>query len=358
MRLALVTHRYPPRTGGVETHVRELATRLVDRGHAVTVVSADAGADVPVRSTVEGVRVRRAWALAPGDAVYLAPGVYRAVRDVDADVVHAHNDHALPAVAAAAAAGDRPFVVTPHYHGASADATRDRLLAAYRPIGRRALRRADAVLAVSDWERDRLRADFGVDARVIPNGLDVARFREASPEERDRPYLLTVGRLVAYKGVDRAIRALAEPALDGYDLLVAGSGPDRDAMERTARAAGVADRVTFLGYVDDERLPGLYAGAAAHLLLSEFEAYGMTVAEALAAGTPSVVREGGALAQWAAREGCVGVGEPTPPAVAAAVAAAVDREPSDEGLWTWAEVTDAVADVYRGVLSVGAEPGV
>lgn len=355
MRVAQVTPRYAPRTGGVETHVEWIARELVDRGHEVTVVTADAGSDVPRRERRDGVAVRRCRGIAPGGAVHVAPGVALAVARLDADLVHAHNYHSLPLSFAAVGAGDRPFVVTPHYHGGSADPLRDRLLAAYRPVGGRALRRADAVVAVSDWERRRLRGDFGVAARVIPNGLDVDRFRDAAPRERDgdRPYLCCVGRLERYKGVDRAIRALAE--LPAYDLLVAGDGPYRETAERAARVAGVADRVRFLGYVADEELPGLYAGAAAHLALSTHEAYGMTVAEALAAGTPCVVREAGALTDWIERPCVVGVSDPTPGRTAAAVRDAVGCEPEPESLPAWDAVTESLLEVYGDLLGIGSE---
>ena len=84
------------------------------------------------------------------------------------------------------------MVATPHYHGTSDNDLRDRLLSLYAPLGRWALRRASAVIAVSEWERRQLGQDFGVEARVIHNGLDVNGFRTATPEPRERPYLLTV----------------------------------------------------------------------------------------------------------------------------------------------------------------------
>ncbi|UPW00322.1 glycosyltransferase family 4 protein [Halorussus gelatinilyticus] len=353
MKILQVAPRYAPHTGGVETHVAEISRRLVALGHDVTVFTADAEADLPRRETREGVRVRRFRGFAPGGAFHVAPGVAPAVRRADPDVVHAHNYHSLPAffaalgVAVGGSAGpeDARFVVTPHYHGASASDFRDRLLSLYRPLGGWALDRADEVIAVSDWERDRLRSDFGVEATVIPNGLNAERFADATPEERDRPYLLCVGRLEAYKGVQHAIRALSE--LPEYDLLVAGSGDYREELEAVARREGVASRVEFLGYVADERLPGLYAGASAYLTLSTFEAYGMTVAEALAAGTPCVVREAGALVDWADRPDCESVAAIAPETVAEAVRNAVGRDAPAAALPTWDDVADRVLTRYE-----------
>jgi glycosyltransferase involved in cell wall biosynthesis len=99
--------------------------------------------------------------------------------------------------------------------------------------------------------------------------------------------------------------------------------------------------------VDDEELPGLFAGASVHLALSTHEAYGMTVAEALTAGTPCVVRDARALGDWTDVEGCVGVAEVDPETVAAAVERAAGTAVDYEAT-TWDEVAQAVEERYRG----------
>lgn len=347
MNVLQVTSSAPPRTGGLEQHVWHLSRGLDDRGHDVTVLSADAGTDPAAAEDWNGVAVRRVRGLAPGNRYHVAPGIARAVRRADADVVHAHNYHSLPLLFASLGVTDERFVVTPHYHGASAGPVRNRLLRLYRPLGRRALASADALVAVSEWERGRLREDFDLNATVVPNGVDPERFRDATPEPRDRPYLLTVGRLEPYKGIQHAIRALAHPDLAGYDLVVAGTGPHRDRLEQIATDAGVEDRVSFPGFVPDETLPGLYAGAEVFVSLSAFEAYGLAVSEALAAGTPCVLRDAGALTDWTGRADCVGVTDLSASSIAAAVLAARDRPVAADTVPSWAAVVDQIEAIYR-----------
>ena len=158
MQILQVTPRYPPQSGGVETHVQEISERLVDRGHEVTVITADAGMEGTNRTQQNGVTVHRYRSLAPNEAMHFCPQIAAAVRRSDADVVHAHNYHSFPLFFAALGVGNRRFVVTTHYHGGSANSVRDRLLLAYQPIGRWAVRQADEVIAVSEWEREQLRA--------------------------------------------------------------------------------------------------------------------------------------------------------------------------------------------------------
>ncbi|WP_256545628.1 glycosyltransferase family 4 protein [Halobellus inordinatus] len=343
MKILQVTPRYPPQSGGVEMHVKEISERLVARGHEVTVVTADANAEGERRERRNGVLVRRYQSVAPGDSIHLCPQITTAVRRSDPDVVHAHNYHSFPLFFTALGIGSQRFVVTTHYHGASASSVRDRLLSLYRPFGRWAVRRADEVIAVSEWEEEQLASDFDAEATEIPNGVEVERFADAEPVKRDRPYLLTVGRLEEYKGVHHVIRAL--PELPEYDLLVAGSGPYRGELERIARKEDVENRVEFLGYVDEGELPGLYAGAEVYVTMSEFEAYGMTVAEALAAGTPCVVREAGALSNWCSADGVVCIEETAPVADAVRAASGLEPEPT-ASLQMWDETTDRLLNVY------------
>lgn len=343
MKILFVTHRYPPHTGGVETHVQELAARLMEWGHDVTVFSADAGDDVPTRTTDGDVRICRFRSINSNGAFYFAPQMITAIRRADADIVHAHNYHAFPLFFAAVATIHERFVVTTHYHGQSASAFRDLLLSAYRPFGKWAVRQADEVIAVSEWECDQLNEDFGVNATVIPNGINVDRFTNAKPEERDRPYLLCVGRLEEYKGIQHVIRAL--PVISEYDLVIAGSGPYRGELERTARETGVSDRVHFLGYVEDKRLPRIYAGADVYLSLSEFEAYGMTVSEALAAGTSCVVREAGALKDWLDHPAVEGVDITSPDMISDVINEILGQNP-EYYVPSWSKVTDQVLTRY------------
>jgi len=344
MKILQVAPRYPPQQGGVETHVCEISERLVDRGHEVTVVTADAGEEGFRRERRNGVRIKRYRGVAPDGAMHICPQIMWAVRNADVDVVQAHNYHSFPLFFAALGVGERRFVVTPHYHGGSADTVRDRLLSLYRPFGRWAVRHADAVVAVSEWEQEQLAKDFHVNATVIPNGLDVERFASATPLERENPYLLTVGRLEEYKGVQHVIRAMTE--LPGYDLLVAGGGPYREELERVAQRTGVEDRVEFLGYVDNKELLSLYAGASVYVTMSEFEAYGMTVAEALAARTPCVVRAAGALVDWGANEGVVLIDSTDTISTIEAIQRGMQTKVSTTCLVGWNDVTSSIEDIY------------
>lgn len=157
----------------------------------------------------------------------------------------------------------------------------------------------------------------------------------SASRESGESVLLVAGRLVAYKGIDDAIRALADGGAAGWRLAVAGEAAPGNEDERArlaalARECGVADRVDLLGYVPGvaSLLPG--ADAVAALTRPDpdgpgGEGFGATVWEALRAGVPVVGTASGPAAALIAPDGEAPAGIVVPPGDPAAVAAALKR---------------------------------
>lgn len=202
------------------------------------------------------------------------------------DLVHVHNYHTL--VGHAAIGTQLPIVFTPHYHGTGHTPFAAFLHHLYRPVGARQFTMADAVICVSEAERDLVIKDFpGVSSKVvtIPNGTEP---KHATSDDAltmlDEPMVLTVGRLERYKNVDliiNAFRALPFPAI----LVVVGDGPDRTRLEHHAEASGPGWPVLFTGRISDPMLDRLLARATVVTSASDHEAFGLTLTEGLASGT-------------------------------------------------------------------------
>lgn len=298
MKIAEVCPRYSPYIGGVETHVEELSKRLVRKGHDVTVLSTDPSGRLPKSELLDGVKVLRFPAFAPGDAYYFSPSLRSYIKKAGGfDVVHAHGYHAFPAYFASAAKAPR-FIFTPHYHGHGHTPFRDLLLKPYALLGKHIFDRADRVVCVSEFEKSLVCGDFKCDGKavVIPNGVNKAEFKGLEPYPKGLKVILYVGRLEEYKGVQYAIRAL--PFLPWHRLHVIGRGPYNGALMNEAISAGVNDRVAFMAEQSRGELLRWYATADVLVMLSRFEAYGITVAEALTAGVPCVVASGSALSEF------------------------------------------------------------
>lgn len=147
-----------------------------------------------------------------------------------------------------------------------------------------AAQRVDVFVTLSHYVARRIAKYYHRTARVVPPPVSVDRFAI----RRDTGnYYLIVSRLMPYKRIDLAIEACEHLA---RRLLIAGVGPEEWSLRKIA-----GRHTTFLGFVAEEELPALYAGARA-LLFPQEEDFGITPLEAAACGKPTIAyRAGGAL---------------------------------------------------------------
>jgi glycosyltransferase involved in cell wall biosynthesis len=169
----------------------------------------------------------------------------------------------------------------------------------------------------------------GLTVPVVPNGVHVPAAASPTARMRDAVRLLFVGRLVHQKGCDILLDALAGLRHLPFTLDVVGDGPDRVALEAQAAAAGIADRVTFAGWVPRERMGEHFLAAAAFVLPSHIEGMPNAMLEAMAHGLPVVATDvpGNRDLVEHGRTGLL-----VPPASAEALAAAIERVIGDAGL--------------------------
>ena len=315
---------YAPVLGGIERHIEQLARWQARRGLDVRVLVTGDGRE-PARERRDGVTVIRCPRLGTMASAPLSPALAAELARQRPALTHLHLPYPVGS-AAWLGLGRAPMVAS--YHS---DIVRQRRLGRlWAPFLRRLLARADAVLAGSPpyaASSPFLRA-VQEKVTVVPYGVDPERFRGG---DRDAglarygpgPWLVFVGRLRYYKGLDVLLDAM--PALAGVGLLVAGTGEEEAALRARARGRGVADRVHWLGDLPDEELPDLLAAGDLYVLPASYrsEAYGIAMAEALAAGLPAISTELGTGTSWVNEDGVTGLVVPPrdPGALAAAALA-------------------------------------
>jgi glycosyltransferase involved in cell wall biosynthesis len=189
------------------------------------------------------------------------------------------------------------------------------------PVARTAWRSADLILVQNPDTRDWLPSDVRDRVELFPHVvLDESAWVSSERRQPDGgPIALFAGRLLPYKGVALAIRAIA--TLPRWRLLVCGSGPDLDRLRRIAARYGVSTRVDFRGSVPRPELLELMGRADVFLFPSLHDEGGWVVAEALAQRLPVVCLDRGGPAVLTGS----GVPVATPARTAAALAAAVER---------------------------------
>lgn len=229
-----------------------------------------------------------------------------ALTEFDAPVLHAQDCIGARAAARVRDAGAAVTVVRTVHH---VDDFSSQIL---MDCQRSAILEPDVVLAVSQAWQQTLEQDYGVQAGVIPNGVDLARFsspeRQRTAELREqvgatgRPLILAVGGIEPRKGSDTLVRALAEMKANreiSPVLAVIGGHSFQDHRPYRERVLGLLPElglalgvdVVPLGMVPDVDIPQWYAAADVLAFPSVKEGFGLAVLEAMSAGTPVVTSD-------------------------------------------------------------------
>lgn len=306
-----VSKFYYPKTGGIEWVVKQLAEGVAADGNAVRVLSSvDRG--LGGRDTVNGVSVTKASSLGVVLSVPVAPGFPLNLRSAirDADIAHFHLPDPLSVVSYLLVDDDSTKIVATYHNDIVRQST---ALKFYRPLLDRFLASVDRILATSPslLRQSDFLAPYREKCTVVPLSINIDEYGDYSGREfdlltSDRPTILFVGRLIYYKGLEYLLDAMANVEAD---LLIAGSGELRGKLERRAVEKGVDDKVTFLGYVSDEKLHYCYAKADVFVLpsIAPSEGFGIVQLEAMAYRTPVVNTDIPSGVPWVSKDGETGL---------------------------------------------------
>jgi len=290
------------RFGGTERVIVNLVRCLRERGVECAVAGLFEGGESPARMRVtleeDGFEVCSVG-LERKHMLWRLSRLRRFVRDWQPDVLHCHLFHGHAAgVLLGFPRMKCPMVWTHH----SVDRRRmPHRTAFYRLFSRCARCHAFASGAVRNFQH--ARAGTAPWEEVIHNGIELTPYMAIEP--RAGPAFGALGRLVPEKGFDVLIRAFGRLGRENRDarLAIGGAGPARPALEQLAHAEGLSDRMEFAGFVRD--VPAFLAGINVFVLPSRWEAFGIALLEAMAAGLPCIASRvggmpevGGDLVRW------------------------------------------------------------
>jgi glycosyltransferase-like protein len=298
---------------GAVVHALAIADGLEALGHRAEVWAPDAaGAALQGagRARVRTVAVPREGADPEEIARAAAEALSRTLALAEpADVEHAQDPIAGAALLALRARRGGGAVVRTVHHI-------DVALPGLQESERASIQGADACICLSGYWAERLRAEYGVEAAVVPDGVDAPRFA-SSPLSRaeagdlfgwgDRPAILALGGISRRKGSRALLEAFARARSRlGEGALLAIAGPDRDAGDYAAGWRADAERlglpvargrprpgdaVALLGALPAREMPALYRAVDALAYPSTREGFGVAVLEAAVAGAPAVVSD-------------------------------------------------------------------
>lgn len=154
------------------------------------------------------------------------------------------------------------------------------------------MNRFDRVVSVSPAAADFAYRAYGIESSVVPNAVDLGRFRGVKAEHTDSRRIVFLGRLVERKGAGSLLKAFARLAqtVPDVQLIIAGDGPLRSKLSSQASKLGVSQLVHFRGFIPEDDKPALLASADIACFPSLYgESFGIVLIEAMAAGAKTVL---------------------------------------------------------------------
>jgi len=294
MKIVIVANDYAPTVGGVQTAVRHIAKHMKQHKHSVIVLTALPPGNVPSQELVDDVKVYRfpwtrtpLWSL-PVRAMKTLFGMAKAIYAFKPDLVYVHflTINALYVLLLHYIFSFK-LIVSARGNDIQGIPLRSRV---QHWMLKRLYSRADAALFCSSY----VQHDAAPYLRNIPShayvgvvgdGFDPEEFKESRTYQNSAPYLLAMGRLVHKKGFDLLIHAFASIAEEfpNVQLLIAGDGEERYALENLIDELRMHDRIVLLGFADRGTSIALFWGCEFFVLSSRLEPFGIVVAEAMAA---------------------------------------------------------------------------
>lgn len=384
MKVALLSDCYPPRLGGIESQVRDLARHLLGAGHEVEVFTATPGAAGERHGVIEvedGVPVHRMALRLPLDLPVnplATREIHRRLEAGSFDVAHVHMGVVSPFATDLADLTTRiglPTAVTWHCVLGPGSAIVLRRLGRARAWARRGA----ALSAVSQMAAGRVASllDPGTQVAVVPNAIDLSAWRPADVA-RDAPadvprggvHLVSALRLAPRKRVPALLGILAAARRSVPDSIpmtatIYGEGPLRSLLQRRLDHGGM-DWVALAGRVTRPELARAYAAADAFVSPARLEAFGLAALEARTAGLPVVAVAGSGVEDFVT-EGVEGLLGRSDEELAAAVVR-LARDPllrerirehnlAVEPAQCWPAVIDVVLADYRRAGAINRAAG-
>lgn len=358
----MVTPRFYPSIGGVETHVAQVARRLVQAGVDLTVLTTDTTGMLPAYEQVEGAKIHRVRAWPRHKDWYFAPQIFNIICNGDWDLVHCQSYHTFvaPLAMLAARRAKIPYVVTFHGGGSSShlrNTFRRGQWLMLRPL----LARAAKLIAIAQFEIE-LYGQFlrlpELQFTLIPNGCDLTSVPPMSRTPIRGSRIVSVGRLERYKGHHRLIAALPtvlEHCPDAY-LQIIGTGPYESELRNLSRRLNVEDRVEIGGIAptDREGMAQALGRAALVALLSDYETHPIAALEAASLGRPLLVADTSGLRELAVRGLARSIGlQSSLEQIGAALLDQLRHPliPHDVVLPSWEECATDLLALYRSIVT-------
>lgn len=299
MKILILNYEFPPLGGGGGTMSKELAVRMVQRGHQIDVVTMGFRG-LPDFETIDGVRIYRVHCIRakksscqPWEQLsYIAASkktIRKLLSENHYDLCHAH--FIVPTGVLAKYVKRKyglRYLMTAHGSDVEGYNTKKSNLIIHKlikPLWRSVVKEAEMSVIPSDFLLRLMRKQYEGNYLIIPNGIDLEKYRQ-NPSVSKEHRILSIGRLQKSKNVQALIKAVAKTDMDDWHVDIVGDGPYRKELERLTEELQLENIITFHGWVTNGSETHLSFLHRSSLFVSHsyFENFSVAVTEAIAAG--------------------------------------------------------------------------
>ncbi len=304
MNLLILNYEFPPLGGGAGNATKNLAYELARLGHVVTVVTTGFG-NYPTHENIDGYTVIRLSAMRKrldrSNTVEMISYVFHATWYLFKKLKHDKPDHILTFFALPT--GIVSWIMKVLYNIPYSLSLRGGDVPGFLPKNLHTLHRITMPLTYIVWRSAhnivansrglqslamKTASKIGKNILYIPNGVNTSVFKPSGNPDK-KFHLLFVGRLTEQKGVIHILNALHTlkddtSIINNIKCTIVGDGPLRGELEEKTTQLGITEYVTFLGWVDRDKLPEIYAQADVLLMPSSEEGMPNVILEAISSG--------------------------------------------------------------------------
>lgn len=312
MRILILTTRYFPHIGGVETVVDNLANEFVKSDNEVAILTSKVSnslVDVENKlEVVNRIKIKRIWMAIPRSIsgflifpirfILSLIKINKFLKQFTPEVVNVHflDDIAIYTWCLSLMNKNLPIIV--NIHGNDLHIFNKKW--AYKYFIKSILNNCKKIIVNSSYMKNEVLAVFPnleQKLEVIPNGLNIDKIREIEPKSYfDKDYIFFVGRFVYKKGIDILIKAFAKANILDLNLLVEGHGETYDEITRLATNLNLQDKIVFTkGNLTNEEKIAYMKGSIFGVMPSRVEPFGIVALEFMAAGVPLIASRTGGL---------------------------------------------------------------
>jgi glycosyltransferase involved in cell wall biosynthesis len=378
MRILLINYMETNSPGGINKVIREIAKNLSKRGHEVIVLQPNPF-NLENEELYEGFRIIRVSSLIDNTKYLygLNYEIYKYLKnhlkDMNPDIIHVHGYHHLLPIETIYTIkridSNIPIIFSPHLDVIKSRIAGKYLWKIYNLFARGVFKQSSKITSCSQFEAENIEF-LGVDPAkitIICHGVDLIDYMLNNETEKavnkvnhnKKIKLLYWGYLVHRKGVDFILNSLNTLVNDtgckDIVLTIVGDGPEKQKLLNKAADLNLHDYIVWKSFLPQEDLIKEIKCADIFILLSRSEAYGISVAEALAMGTPCIITNKTALKEFKDEPGCFLVDYPPKPKEVAELVLNIIKSdvtvgPLTEKIRLWNEVSVDYERLYEEVL--------